>query len=369
MVESNSAKSVCYNGYMLKKTIIIVLILGLSLTTGSFFLYWHSDQNQLGRLGYTQEDIQIICSHGQNFVKQVLQLDFEPQLHDILRQTDFQSQNLTFYLQELKRLQLPVESIVTFVNHPNYRSEEDYSIDQAAIMLHQYYLPANHERYFTLLEQLSTTEKLSSDEIVALVNSNRDREFYSNIVSTNLDDNILMLVNKYYYLEADYEPELVLLDQSYGAPEVYLESETFTHFDMLFQAALASGIRLYITSGYRGYAPQEEVFLDYLSRMSEEEALTYAAKPGFSEHQTGFALDVFVPGETTETFQNTFAASWLAEHAHEFGFILRYPPGKENLTGYSYEAWHFRYVGCEAANYIYENNLTLEEYWAVFVQK
>ncbi len=101
-----------------------------------------------------------------------------------------------------------------------------------------------------------------------------------------------MLVNKYYYLEADYEPELVLLDQSYGAPEVYLESETFTHFDMLFQAALASGIQLYITSGYRGYAPQEEVFLDYLSRMSEEEALTYAAKPGFSEHQTGFALDV-----------------------------------------------------------------------------
>ena len=93
------------------------------------------------------------------FVKQVLQLDFEPQLHDILRQTDFQSQNLTFYLQELKRLQLPVESIVTFVNHPNYRSEEDYSIDQAAIMLHQYYLPANHERYFTLLEQHSATKK------------------------------------------------------------------------------------------------------------------------------------------------------------------------------------------------------------------
>lgn len=354
---------------MLKKIILGSLFLGILLALGGFFFYWHSDQNQLSRLGYTKEDIQIICSHDQDFVKQVLQLDFEPQLHEILTSADFQSKNLAFYIQELKHFQLPVENIVALVNHPNYNPEADYSLEQVTIMLHQYYLPANHERYFVLLDQFPATEKLSPDEAIALVNSNRDCEFYNNTTPANLDDKTLMLVNKYYYLDTDYVPELVLLDQSYGAPEVYLESETFAHFDLMFQAALASGIQLYVTSGYRGYEPQEEVFMDYLSRMSEEQALTYAAKPGFSEHQTGFALDVFTPGETTETFQNTTAASWLAEHAHEFGFILRYPAGKENLTGYSYEAWHFRYVGNEAACFIYENNLTLEEYWAVFVQK
>ena len=163
-----------------------------------------------------------------------------------------------------------------------------------------------------------------------------------------------MLVNKYYYLEADYEPELVLLDQSMVHQKFISKVKLLRISTCCFKQPLASGIQLYITSGYRGYAPQEEVFLDYLSRMSEEEALTYAAKPGFSEHQTGFALDVLFLEKLPKLFQNTFAASWLAEHAHGFGFILRYPPGKENLTGYSYEAWHFRYVGCEAANYIYE---------------
>ena len=108
----------------------------------------------------------------------------------------------------------------------------------------------------------------------------------------------------------------------------------------------------------------KQLYNTYVRRDGEENANRYSAMPGYSEHQTGLAIDI--TNERTNRsigswFNDTPQASWLYENAYKYGFILRYPEGKEDITKYSYEPWHIRYVG-NIASYIYNNNLTLEEY-------
>jgi len=99
-----------------------------------------------------------------------------------------------------------------------------------------------------------------------------------------------------------------------------------------------------------------------------EEADTYSARPGFSEHQTGLTVDVDNAKLSYTDFDKTNEFKWMMENAHRFGFILRYPKDKEDITGYSYESWHYRYVGVDIATYIYEHNITLDEYYVRFIE-
>ena len=176
-----------------------------------------------------------------------------------------------------------------------------------------------------------------------------------------------MLVNKYYYLDKNYKLELITQEAKYGKANVKLEKETYEHFKKMFEAAKKENLTLYVNSAYRSYEEQKSVF-DYYEKIMGPEVLEYAAKPGHSEHQTGLALDIFKPGTTTKTFEKTKEFKWLQQHAHKYGFILRYPKGKENITGYDYESWHYRYVGEEIATYIWKNNITFDEYYAFFIE-
>ena len=124
--------------------------------------------------------------------------------------------------------------------------------------------------------------------------------------------------------------------------------------------AKALGLNIPLVSGYRSYETQENLYNKYVKKDGEKKANTYSAKPGESEHQTGLAFDI---GSVDRSFANTIEAKWLAENAYLYGFIIRYPKDKEEITGYNYEPWHLRYVGQELAKYLKKNNLTLEEYY------
>lgn len=147
---------------------------------------------------------------------------------------------------------------------------------------------------------------------------------------------------------------------------IYMRPEAATALEDLFEAAAQDGITLYATSGYRSYSTQKAIFERKLERMDEKQANASVAKPGYSEHQTGLAMDI--EGETTkgtgltEAFGESPEGIWTAEHCAEYGFIIRYPKGKTNITGYIYEPWHLRYVGKEAAAEITELGVTFEEY-------
>lgn len=147
---------------------------------------------------------------------------------------------------------------------------------------------------------------------------------------------------------------------------IYMRPEAAAALEDLFEAAAQDGITLYATSGYRSYSMQKAIFERKLERMDEKQANASVAKPGYSEHQTGLAMDI--EGETTkgtgltEAFGESPEGIWTAEHCAEYGFIIRYPKEKTNITGYIYEPWHLRYVGKEAAAEITELGVTFEEY-------
>ena len=147
---------------------------------------------------------------------------------------------------------------------------------------------------------------------------------------------------------------------------IYMRPEAAAALEDLFEAATQDGITLYATSGYRSYSTQKAIFERKLERMDEKQANASVAKPGYSEHQTGLAMDI--EGETTkgtgltEAFGESPEGIWTAEHCAEYGFIIRYPKEKTNITGYIYEPWHLRYVGKEAAAEITELDVTFEEY-------
>ena len=137
-------------------------------------------------------------------------------------------------------------------------------------------------------------------------------------------------------------------------------------------AARAQGLSVYLSSGYRDYTLQTQLFNRKLGQgYSEEDAAKIVAKPGTSEHQTGLACDitdVYRDPKTIEECENTATYQWMSKHCQEYGFIVRFPDGKSDITGIMYEPWHFRYVGVEAATYIMENGLCLEEFLDLYQQ-
>jgi len=183
-------------------------------------------------------------------------------------------------------------------------------------------------------------------------------------------DSITVLVNKQFALPKDYEPaDLVYPDVPFifkeKADKRKMRSVAAKALEELFAGADKDEIQLAGASAYRSYATQKILFHRYVQQDGLEEARTYSALAGTSEHETGLAIDVSgIKGKCAaeDCFAGTKEAIWLGKHAAEYGFIVRYPEGKEAITGYKYEPWHLRYVGIDIAKEITDNNSTLENY-------
>lgn len=158
----------------------------------------------------------------------------------------------------------------------------------------------------------------------------------------------VLIVNKKYSLPSNYNP---------GS-----NSEASYWLGMLRSDAEKNGHYLYLCSGFRSYQDQNYIYWNYVSTYGQEATDTFSARPGHSEHQTGLAFDI---GYIDDDFGNWDSGIWLAENAHKYGFIIRYPKGKQHITGYKYEPWHVRYLGKDLATKVYNSGLTLEEYLGI----
>jgi len=170
-----------------------------------------------------------------------------------------------------------------------------------------------------------------------------------------------------------YVDGILIANKSYGLPADYnpggLTADTYSAFEELVQGAANDNINIFLSSGFRSYETQDEIYNNYVYTHGQATADTFSARPGFSEHQTGMAIDV---NEISDAFIGTPEAIWLEEHCTEYGFIIRYPQGKDSITGYKYEPWHIRYVGKEVAQAVKDAAaekgdpyLTLEEYLGI----
>lgn len=178
--------------------------------------------------------------------------------------------------------------------------------------------------------------------------------------------NYLILVNKDNGLSKLYKPSNLVKIKSKINKDIYLERKTYKEAERMLNDLNKelSNIEVIIDSGYRSYNYQEE-----LNKLEPNNVGITLAKAGYSEHQTGLAIDVgFIKDGLHDPYYNiedySMEFKWLRENSYKYGFILRYPLGKENITGYKYEPWHYRYIG-NLANYLYKKNKTLEEFFNV----
>lgn len=171
-----------------------------------------------------------------------------------------------------------------------------------------------------------------------------------------------VLVNKKNKLPDNYVPaDLNLISKEYSDSKQHLRNIAQINFEKMAKNIEKEGLKIIAVSTYRDSEYQDKLFNNYVQEKGLEYASMCSAKKGFSEHQTGLAVDIASSNLDYDNFDKTEEFKWVKNHAHKYGFILRYPKDKINITGYKYEPWHYRYVG-DIAPYIYLNNLTLEEY-------
>jgi len=205
------------------------------------------------------------------------------------------------------------------------------------------------------------------DQTVLYVNIGIDKEYYTD-VNYVLKFSNTMLINKYNAVSEDFVvPDLIKISDDCSKDENYLSKEAAEAFEKMCNAAKEDGFEILANSTYRSYDDQQATWDKYLALYGQSYNDRYVTKPGFSEHHTGLAVDV--KSANSNIFKQSKEYTWTIENCYKYGFIHRYQESKVNITGISSEAWHFRYVGVDVATYIYENNLSFEEYYAMFLDK
>ena len=200
----------------------------------------------------------------------------------------------------------------------------------------------------------------SSEGFTKVTYNNQSGYISADLLEKILDENTfkvvdgILIVNRKYNLPKDYNPGVNL--------------EAMQSYEMMKSEMNREGLDLKIISDFRSFEEQKRVYDSQLESIGEEETRKVTADPGHSEHQTGYAFDFWLNNDDitiTDAFDDTKEAEWLKNNAYKYGFILRYPRGKEDVTGYSFESWHYRYVGAETAKKIFDSGLTVEEFYGL----
>lgn len=227
------------------------------------------------------------------------------------------------------------------------------------------FYPERFQRYINYHVKMPA---YNMQDVVFRVNLGLDYPFYENVTTIGQPYELLVLVNKYYQLPEDFKQyNLVNMDKKYtvnDGKQYLLSAVAYEKYVQMSDAAKKEGLSMRAISAYRTEDYQRNLYNNYVITSGKVNADNFSARPRFSEHQTGLAVDI---NSTKGIFEYTSEFKWLQKHAYEYGYILRYPKGKEWITGYSYEPWHYRYVGTDVAKIIYEEGITYEEYYAKYV--
>jgi len=232
----------------------------------------------------------------------------------------------------------------------------------------KYFITNNLDRYIKYYNN-NKDDKIS--HIVSIVNVCADEDYYDKdtVKKTDISKKELMLVNKFNYLDENYAPDdIVKVSMQFAYGDNEIKKEVYEKFRSMYNDAKKEGLYLIITSSYRDYNFQKELWDSYANQKGDEWADSVSARAGYSEHQTGYTLDIVTYNANMSSFEKTDEFKWLQNNAYKYGFILRYPKDKEDITGYSYESWHYRYVGKDVATKIKKLGITFDEYYAYFIE-
>ncbi len=266
-----------------------------------------------------------------------------------------------------------ISNIKKYVSTKNINYLVDYKIDNKIAMDFinaRYYIDDYLQKY---INYQKLNQKKTTNEIITIINTHIDSPFYTNTIKTDTTKGKYVILNKYYHADSGYPSQkLINGDTKYHVfgNKFMLTQECYDAFLKMYNDAKSAGYEFKIKSAYRSYKNQVSTYNYWVKTENGNKAKadTYSARAGYSEHQTGYAFDVRDYPLTNDDFGKTKSFTWVSQNAHKYGFFLRFPKGKEYITGYQYESWHFRYCGVECATYIYNNNITYEEYYEYFIK-
>ena len=330
-----------------------------------------SEIDTILKYDYNENLIYMIDSENYNPNKLDLYLKYTSKYKDIdylkifelINNDEFKETKIDEYVKYLDKYD--VSNTIKYVN--NLKDDVELNNTTNGFLSEKYFIEDNLDRYLSYYEK---HKDLSYKEIVKRINSNLDYEFYTDSKAAYLSKGMYTLVNKFFYLDKNYVPDdLVDVTGIYARDKAQLKKVAYENFVKMADAARSKGLTLKVTTGYRSYSFQSTLYNNYVKADVVKNADTYSARPGFSEHQLGYSADLTNKDNVSfDEFANTDEYKWLKDNAHKYGFIMRYSKENEYITGYIFEAWHYRYVGVDVATYIYENNITYEEYYEYFLK-
>lgn len=363
------------------KTLKIVGILFVLLVGG--ILYINNEKNSLRNLGYSKEAISNIFKKFQ--IGTVKKIGENKTVNAAFESPSYQQENLDIYkkveYQQHKDLIQNINALIKkgykaneismILSHGSNEDVTAFAKRDKVKYLEQYFSISyaklkNYDRYLAYYDK----EREDAETTVLRVNMDFDKEDYTDYTEIdNFDENVL--VNKHRMLTEKFVPEkLKEVPKEYlknKTAEITIHQKVLSAFKQMAAAALKDERYILINSGYRSFQEQVEITEYYRGVYGQNYVDNYVAKPGFSEHQTGMSIDV--ASRDTAIFLESDEYNWMMENAYQYGFILRYPKSKEEITGYKCEAWHYRYVGVKIAKYIHDHNITYDEYYMQFLDK
>ncbi len=361
---------------VVKKLKVVGVVLGVFLAV---FLFYSSQIHSLTELGYSKEaSRRILFQFQKDYVLSVGENktlnaafesdDYNEKYLDQYSKIEYQNhEHLIRNINTLIKKGYSNDNISMILAHGSDSDVTEFAKRDKINYLEEFFsLPyaklSNYDRYVDYSNETGEDD----DTTVLAVNLDMDKENYEDPVIVT-DFSTDMLVNKHRSLTKDFEPDdLVSIDEEYAADDTQAGSRIAVNaFIEMYKDAQKEGYDLVINSSYRSYQDQEEVCNTYRDLYGDNYVTNYVAMPGFSEHQTGLSFDI--GSKDTNVFAESDEYTWIQENAHKYGFIQRFPEEYEAVTGFRAEPWHYRYVGKKIASYIYENNISFEEYYALFL--
>jgi len=353
--------------------IVVLIIFGI-------FIVYRYQINSIKRYGYSEKASNYILF---NFKKSYIQEVGENKtLNAAFESNDYKEKNLTRYkkikYQNHKHLIKNINTLIKkgysnsdinlILSHGSDSDVTKFSKRDKVRYIEEYLnydfaKIKNYDRYVEYSDLNGDTE----EDVVIYVNMDLDKEAYTSAIEEK-NYGIDMVVNKHRFLNKKYSPNLVKINGKYASEEgMLLRKEAYDAFIEMSKACEKDGLGIYINSAYRSYDDQVETQEFYRKWYGDSYVEKYVSKPGFSEHQTGLAIDV--ASKTNKTFASSKEYKWMLENSYKYGYIIRYEKKYEHMTLFRAEPWHYRYVGKKLAKEIHDKDITLEEYYVRYLDK
>ena len=367
----------------IKKKNLSIFIIILLIILIPFGLYYYDNtkvSRSLKKLSYNKEVIPLIIKEkidkyliDNKIYSKTLEMALLDDLYedDLLEEyIDFEYKDYDNYIKQLNTLfeigydketneiifdKLNEDDINTLIKQKDIINNIDKYIEA------DYFRMDNLNRY---LNYKNKNNDYDYNKVVIDVNMYLDYPYYEHDIKVTNPDDLLVIVNKYYKLSGTFEPKkLVKIDTKYRDNwERLVVPIVKENFEKMADDMSKLGLSIKVTSAYRAYDVQDQLYKENVIKLGKKQADSVSARAGYSEHQTGLAVDVKNALNDYKFFKDSEEYKWMRDNAHKYGFILRYPEDKTDITGYNFESWHYRYVGKEVAKIIHDNDLTFDEY-------